>query len=352
MLFGLALLIFSLSACQKEPTYTRFSHTFEGAFDTGFQIIAYTKTEAEFLNLTQYVEERINQLHILFDKYNSYPNVNNLHYINLQAAKEEVIIEEELFDFLQFSLNAQNQYAQKTNIALGAVLELWSYYRDLGIKYPEEAATPPLPELQEALTHCNIEDLHLNPINSSVYFSDPLLKLDVGAVAKGYATELVTQELIKQGYTSFIISSGGNVRVVGQPKEANRSKWGVGLQDPNRYLFGNDRTLDTVFVTDTSVVSSGDYQRYYYVNDQLLHHLIDPQTLFPAQHYRAVNVIYQDSGLADFFSTEIFLLAYTESRALAEEVEGLEAQWVFADGTIEMTDGFAKLAQSQGATSK
>ncbi|NLN83858.1 MAG: FAD:protein FMN transferase [Firmicutes bacterium] len=345
----LLLLAMSLLGCNKLEQVTRFTYAFDGAFDTSFQFIAYCQSQEEFDQLATHVQQRMEDLHIQFDKFNPYPGVKNLHYVNAHAGTEQVKIDQELYDLLEFSISTQEEYSKKTNIALGTVLELWSHYRDFGLKYPEEASLPLLEDLKEAQEHTKIKDVILDKETSSVYFTDPKLKLDVGAVAKGYATELIAQELKDLECNSFILGSGGNIKIVGEPIEPNRKKWSIGLQDPDRYLFGSDRTLDKVFVTDTSVVSSGDYQRYYYVEDQLYHHIIDPDTLFPGNYYRAVYVFCEDSGLADFFSTELFLLPFAESKALAERVEGLEAQWIFPDLSIEMTEGFRMVSESQGA---
>ena len=345
----LMLSIILLTSCQIQPKRTRYSHVFDGAFDTSFQLIAYTENQKQFDEMSTYVQERMEQLHRLFDKYHSYKDLVNLRTVNEKAGAEPQVVDQALFDLLHFAVDMNQKTSGKTNIAFGAVLEIWSEYRNQGIDDPDNASLPPLEELQKAAEHTNISHLVLDQDTLTVSFLDPQLKLDVGAVAKGYATELVIQELLTKGYDSFIISSGGNIRAVGKPYEKDRSKWGVGLQDPNRYVFGDDNTLDTVYVNNMSVVSSGDYQRYYYVEDQRIHHLIDPATLYPANYYRAVNVLYEDSGKADFYSTEVFLLPYEESRAFVEATPGLEAQWIFDDGRIEMTKGFAALAKSQGA---
>jgi len=345
----LLLVMILLSACNTTPTLKRYNYTFTGAFDTAFQIIAYTENEAKFNEMASYIETRMQELHRLYDKYNDYDGITNLKKVNDYAAGAPMPVEKPLFDLLSFAKEMNAQTSGKTNIAFGAVLKIWSQYREEGIDDPDSASLPPREILEKAAEHTNIDDLILDAEKRTVYFQDTQLSLDVGAVAKGYATELVSHELIEKGYNSFIISSGGNIRTVGQPYEKDRSKWGVGLQDPNRYVFEDERTLDTVYVNDMSVVSSGDYQRYYYVGDERIHHLIDPSTLFPANYYRAVNIIFVDSGKADFYSTEVFLLPYEEGRAFAEATPGLEAQWIFPDGHIEMTDGFAKVAKSQGA---
>ena len=72
----------------------------------------------------------------------------------------------------------------------------------------------------------------------------------------------------------------------------------------------------------------------------------------PAEYYRAVNIITDDSGYGDYYSTELFLLPFDESKALAESIDNLDAIWIFADGTIEMTEGYKKVSKSQGATIK
>ena len=185
----------------------------------------------------------------------------------------------------------------------------------------------------------------------TVYFVDPDMKLDVGAVAKGYATEIVARTLLSGDMNSFIISAGGNVRL-GNPPLDGRKGWGVGIQDPDGAVFGLSDIVETLFLANASVVTSGDYQRFYTVDGVNYHHLIDPDTLMPGTHFRSVSVITEDSGFADMLSTAAFLMPYEESRAFIESLDGVEAIWLFPDGTKEMTDGAAKIAKSRGATNQ
>ena len=151
--------------------------------------------------------------------------------------------------------------------------------------------------------------------------------------------------------TSMILNAGGSsVRLIGKPGVPDRQTWNIAIQNPEVILPSAEylpaeatETLTVVRTTDTSVVTSGDYQRYYGIEDRVFHHLIDPETGMPAQHYRAVTVVTVDSGLADFLSTALFIMPYAASRALVERLDGVEALWVFADGRVERTPGMAAI---------
>lgn len=174
---------------------------------------------------------------------------------------------------------------------------------------------------QKAAQHIDINNLLLDSENMTVSFADPEMKLDVGAVAKGYATEIVGQMLLSGDVPSFIISAGGNVRMGIAPADG-RAKWGVGIQDPDGAVLGLSDIVETLFLVNASVVTSGDYQRFYIVDGQRYHHLIDPDTLMPDTEFRSVSIITKDSGYADLLSTAAFLMPYDESRAFIESLDG------------------------------
>jgi thiamine biosynthesis lipoprotein len=331
--------------------YEKYSYEFFGAFDTVIQIIGYARSEEEFEQYVQRAKGRYEKLHIMFDKYNNYPSINNIKTINDSAGKSAVVVSQEIIDLILFS----KEWYQKTdatfNIALGPVLSIWHDYREEGKSDPEHAAIPTLEELQKAAIFTDIDKVIVDEENKTVFLSDPEMSIDVGAVAKGFATEIVRRELIEAGMKSCIISCGGNVRIIGQPLDGKRSKWGIGIQDPQgNALIPNDEPLDTVYLKDTSLVSSGDYQRFYVVKGRVLHHLIDPKTLMPADYYRAVTVMVEDSGIADIMSTAVFLLPYEESSKLVKSINGLEALWIFPDGTIKSTQGMKEVMKSRGAS--
>ena len=164
----------------------------------------------------------------------------------------------------------------------------------------------------------------------TVFFADPALKLDVGAVAKGYAVE----QVCRNAPAGLLVSVGGNV--CGTGPKPDGSSWVVGLQDPD----GNGN-LHTVYVEQQAVVTSGDYQRYYTVNGVQYHHIIDPATLMPGTKWRAVSILCADSGVGDVLSTALFLLDREAGQALLDQFDA-EAMWLDGDGNEYFSPGFSE----------
>ena len=347
------MLLFPFTGCRKaaDSEYSKYSYEFFGVFDTLVEIIGYAKNEAQFRDWAEKAQSRFTQLHQLFDIYNDYPGLNNIKTVNEQAGLQPVSVARELIDLVLFSKKWYDVTHGKVNIALGPVLYLWHEARDAGLADVSSAKLPDMELLKAASLYTDIHKVIVDT-DAGTLFLESGMRLDAGAVAKGYATELVALELQSAGMTSGIVSCGGNVRIIGSPLDGVRSKFGIGIQNPDGDPHDpDDESLDTVFAADTSLVTSGDYQRYYWVDGVMYHHLIDPATLLPANYYRAVTVMTRDSGLADFMSSAVFLLPYGESRRLVEEVGGMDALWIFADGHMEATDGMKAVLKKMGGAS-
>lgn len=345
------LLSLGLQACRRQGEHTWYSQSMTGYFDTLITLVGYTRSAEEFDGYFQLAEAEYARLHKLFDIYNDYPGGNNLKTVNDKAGVEPVAVDSDLLDIVEFAKDWALSGDVKTNIALGPVLAIWHRYRTEGLLDPENAALPPVADLAEAAKYTNPADILVDRVNGTLYLARQQMSLDVGAIAKGYATELVAEKLAAAGLTSGALNAGGNVRTIGRPLAA-QNRWGIGIMDPEKPIFADDRNLDTVYVVDSAVVSSGDYQRFYYVEGVSYHHLIDPDTFMPANFYRALTVVTTDSGLADLLSTELYLLPYSESRSLAESLPGVEVLWLMFDGEIRFTPGMVNLLRSQGASDR
>lgn len=347
--------ILTVSGCGKlgGTGYKNYSDSFFDTFNTLVQFSAYTESEDEFRLYFDHVQSRLQELHRLYDIYTSYEGINNVKTINDQAGIAPVKVEQEIIDMILFAKEWSDKSSGSTNIALGPVLKIWHRYREDGLFDPASATLPTMEVLREAARYTDLDLVIVDPDESTVFLPDRRMSLDVGAVAKGYAVELVANELRAMGLESAIISAGGNVSLIGRPLDGKRDLWGVGIQNPDQSIVGSsDNLLDVLYLSDAAVVSSGDYQRFYVVEDQVIHHIIDQVTLMPATYYRAVTVVAQDSGVADFLSTELFLQPLERSLKLAESLDGVEALWVMPDGSLVVTEGMKKMLRSEGATNQ
>lgn len=339
----LSLTSITLASCK--PKYNDYSYQFIGSFDTAISLVGHMTSQKKFDKFSTYVENRFNELNKLYDIYHDYDGVQNIKTINENAGIAPVKVKKEIIDLLVLSKEWYKKTNGKVNIAFGSVLKIWHDYRTNADPDDANPAIPTLQELQIANEHISIDSLELDHVNMTAFIKDAKVQLDVGAVAKGYATEIVANELKTMGYDSFAISAGGNVKVVGKPLAKDRDTWIIGIQnpEPDMNLDPNDGLINKVGVVDTSVVTSGWYQRYFTSGGKIYHHIIDPVTLFPQNYYKAVTIIYPDSGISDILSTAVMLMPYDDAAKFISEIPGVEAYFILFDGTVKTTKGMNSL---------
>ena len=329
------ILLFNLAACTKTEK-KRYEAEFLKLFDTVTQVVGYTDSKEEFTKQAQLIHDSLEEYHQLYDIYNDYPGINNIKTINDQAGVAPVKVDQRIIDLLQFSKKAYDMTDGKVNVAFGAVLKIWHDHRTIGIEDPEKATLPPMDQLVKASNHTDINQIIIDEKKSTVYLQDPEMSLDVGAIAKGYATEEVSKIALKNGFTSGLISVGGNVRSIGVKADGD-IPWKVGVQNP---FDQNGENISQVTLKDESLVTSGIYERYYIVDGKSYHHLIDPATLFPADYFVSVTILCPDSGLADALSTSVFNMPFEQGKELIESLPDTEALWALKDRTIKYSSHF------------
>ena len=336
---ALAAALLLMAGCTgEEPAAERkrFTATFLTLFDTVTTIVGFAEDEATFKEKTQVIHDELQEYHQLFDIYNDYDGIHNLKTVNDQAGVAPVEVDQRIIDLL---LDCKAYYEVtdgKVNVAMGSVLYLWHVARNDSFNDPLNAYLPDVAELASAAQHVTMEDVVIDEENSTVFLRDPLMRLDVGAIAKGWSVQRVC-ETITEG---MLISVGGNVCATG-PKDEKGTPWVVGITDPD----GKKDYLHTVYASDGCVVTSGDYQRNFAVDGEFYHHIIDPETLFPSEYWRSVTIVCEDSGDADALSTALFLLPLEEGQQLLNTFRA-EAMWMDRDGKILFSPGFEELIRT------
>lgn len=313
----------------------QYSATFLTVFDTVTTILGRDSSEAAFTEKAQAVHDELLRYHQLFDIYNEYEGLNNLKTVNDHPG-EAVSVDRAIVDMLLDCKAYYELTGGRVNAAMGSVLRLWHEAREDGLNDFANAYLPDGEALAQAAEHADWDDVLIDEEKLTVTIADPGLRLDVGAIAKGWSVQRAA-ETAPEG---LLISVGGNVCATG-PKDSTGTPWVVGVQDPD----GGENYLHTLYLTKGSMVTSGDYQRAYMVDGELYHHIIDPDTLYPGSLWRAVTVVCPDSGLADALSTALFLLPMEEGQKLLDVCEST-AMWVDAEGNMYYSTGFEELIRT------
>lgn len=335
----LLLVSIILSGCTlTQPTAEKkqYTATFLTLFDTVTTIVGKADSEAAFQSEAQKVYDDLLRYHQLFDIYKEYEGLNNLKTVNDSAGIAPVSVDQAIIDLLSDCKHYYEDTNGKVNAAMGSVLNLWHEARSDSIDDPVNAYLPDQTTLKNAGAHTDFDVVIIDEAASTVYIADPETRLDVGAIAKGWSVQRVAESAPK----GLLISVGGNVCATG-PKDESGTPWVVGIQDPD----SGSEYLHTLYVTGGSVVTSGDYQRYFVVDGNAYHHIIDPATLYPSTYWRSVTIVCPDSGLADALSTALFLMPQPAGQQLLDKFNA-EAMWVNAAGEILYSPGFEALIRT------
>ena len=318
----------------EEGGQKRYEASFLTLFDTVTTMVGYADSQETFTAQAQQIHDELLEYHQLYDIYNDYDGMNNLKTVNDNAGIAPVEVDARILDMLEFSRELYEETGGRVNVAMGGVLSLWHDAREAGIEDPANAYLPDQDALEEAASHADLSNVVIDEEAGTLYLADPDMSLDVGAIAKGYAVERVCET----APAGMLISVGGNVRATGPKPDG--SPWVVGIENPD----GGD-FLHTLYVEDSSVVTSGDYQRYYLVDGQRYHHIIDPDTLYPATRWRSVSILCADSGIADSLSTALFTLSQEDGQKLLDAFDA-EALWMTQDGELLYSPGFQAMVRT------
>lgn len=324
------ILCLILSGCsitkQEKELYS--NSTLQAGFDTIITLKTYANSEKEFNEIFEEVTQTFMYYHQLFDKYDNY-DVNNIKTINDNAGIQPVSVEQPIIDLLKLA----KQYSELSNhqfdVTLGPVLKLWHDVREKA-EQNVEYTLPTSIELNQAKACSGWDKVEIDENNKTVYLNTPCASLDVGAIAKGYTTQIVSEMLINKGYTNGFIDAGGNIQFLGS--KIDGESWVAGIQKPDIAEMGKS-LVRLEIAENNAFVTSGDYQRYFIHNDEIMHHIIDPDTLYPAKHAKSITILTKDSGLADILSTTLYTMTYQEGlkfiNQLKENNIQIEVIWIY-----------------------
>ena len=260
------------------------------------------------------------------DTANEWKDGSPLAAVNHAAGLHPVAIPPDLRALLQRGIQEGEETDGAFDITWGALWGAWDFRA-------EHPRVPSDAELAPRLRHIDFHKVRLDPGAGTAFLPDKGMVIGLGGIAKGWALDQAARALRAVGDHDFTLSAGGQVLVAGNK---DGRPWRVGIRDPRGEPTDFFASLEA---SDTSLSTSGDYERYFLLDGVRYHHILDPHTGRPTRGLRSATVICADATRADALSTALMVLGSDRGLALAERLQGVEAVLVDDQGRVLQTRG-------------
>lgn len=265
----------------------------------------------------------------------SFHKSSGLTELNNSAGKGPVQPGAELTDLIKRSLEFSDMSGGAFDPTIGPLAQLWNFSGESGPRLPE------LSEIQRVLPLVGWKFMKVDAVQGLVELTREGMSVDLGAIAKGYALERASAKLRENGVTSGLINAGGDIVAFG--KKGPDKPWRVGIQDPRN----PSGVIAVAAINDRAVVTSGDYERYFFDSDKRYHHLLDPKTGFPADRLQSVTIVAPDAVTADALSTAVFVMGKDEGLALIESQPDVAGLMVDSEGRVILSQRALNIFQTR-----
>lgn len=253
---------------------------------------------------------------------------SEVYKINSGGAAE---ISEDTAEIVSRALEISRLTGGAFDISIAPIMDLWGFYGN-------NFRVPAAEEIGMTLPLVGYENISVDGCAVSVKNE---AKIDLGGIAKGFASDRIMEILRRNNIESGIISLGGNVQTLGEKPDG--SKWRVAIQNPDGGAY-----IGTVGISDMAAVTSGGYQRFFERDGMVYHHIIDPKTGYPADSgVKSVTVFSSDGTLADGLSTALFVMGLNEGLEYWRNHGGFDAVFVTDDNKIYVTEGIESVFESE-----
>lgn len=256
---------------------------------------------------------------------------SQLSEVNAAAGREPVAVDRELFDLVKKAIRFAEETEGAFDPTFAAMWGLWTFGDD-GVDHLPKPET-----VKKRRALIDYRKVKLDPKARTIFLEERGMRLSLGGIAKGYATDRAASILRERGVRDFLIKAGGELYASGTK---GGKKWRVGIRDPRA-----PDHFAALALEDMAFDTSGDYERFFEVDGKRYHHIIDPKTGYPAERSRSATVLAKDATTADALSTALFVLGPKKAMALVEKTPGVEAVLVGADNRLFVSSGLKERLQ-------
>ena len=259
---------------------------------------------------------RIEKLLTTFDE-NSQTN-----QINRQAGINEVKVDAEVFALIQRSLRISAITDGAFDITYGSIdKRLWNFDKSM-TSLPDEATAKAMVRL------INYQNVILNPKKSTVFLKEKGMRIGFGGIGKGYAAEMAKALLKKEGVDSGVVNASGDLTAWGT--QANSQPWTIGIASPDNARL----PFSYINISDMAVATSGNYEKFVFINGKKYSHTINPKTGLPVTGIKSVTVISPNAEIADAMATPVTIMGIKAGIQLINQIQHLECIIIDDDNKI------------------
>jgi thiamine biosynthesis lipoprotein len=251
-------------------------------------------------------------------EYSPYLESSELSRINREAGAGWVTTTAEMVELLRVSARVSELTDGAFDITYASVGRYYDY---------RQGERPDEDTLAKGLDAINYEFVELDVENHRVRFAHPLVYIDLGGIAKGFAVDRCIELIEAAGIGAASVSAGGDSRIIG---DRHGEPWTVGVQDPR-----NEGEMAVLLpLVDTAVSTSGDYERFFEEDGIRYHHILDPTTGDSARDSWSVTILGPEATITDALSTSVFVLGPERGLELVNRLPGIDAIVIDAEGRL------------------
>lgn len=278
------------------------------------------------------ITESIERLNSIDDKMSAFKENSEISRINFMAGVSAESVSDDTYLVVEKAIEYSKILEGTFDPTIRPLVKLWSIGTK-GEKIPDEA------EIQSTIKLVNYNDVLLDESSSSIMLKHKKQALDVGGIAKGFAADEVRNIFLKHNIKSALIDLGGNIFAIGGKQD--NTPWRVGIQNPFK---SRGEFIGILNVTNKSIVTSGNYERYFIKDEKRFHHIIDPKTGYPSESkIISATIISNNSIDGDGLSTGVYIIGVEKALSIIEEIEGIDAILVIEDKNVYMTSGVREI---------
>ncbi len=269
------------------------------------------------------ISKVLSEMHRIDNLMSPFKENSEISKLNRLAASQKVIISDELFKLIKKSITISELTNGAFDITFASVGNLYDYRRKI---------KPAQKQIKNKLDKINYQHLLLSEKDNSIKYTLPGVVIDLGGIAKGHAVDKSIEILLKNGVKHGLISAGGDTRIIGDHRGR---PWVTGIRNPR--VKGKSAII--IPLSEISISTSGDYERYFIEDGVRYHHIISPKTGHSITSVQSVSVIGPDSTTCDALSTSLFVLGTKKALKLINGIVKFDAIIIDAAGKLHFSAG-------------